>query len=134
LSGSGPAGGLHLRRRDLLRRGVQATAIAGGFALGPGSAGHAVTAGDGFPAVDGHPFARTHTSVTVREGTNFYAAVSPCGRYIALDLLGTLWVLPAAGGEARALTDRITDVAQPHWSPDSRRLAFQAYHGDHSDG
>lgn len=35
-----------------------------------------------------------------------------------------LWVIPAAGGEARQLTAFAAGVSQPAWSPDSRSLAF----------
>ena len=37
-----------------------------------------------------------------------------------------LWVLPAAGGEARRLTDHPLGVSGPVWSPDSTRLAYAA--------
>ena len=65
--------------------------------------------------------------VTLTEGTNVAAALSPDGRTIAIDLLGTLWRLPAQGGEATAITDIFLDARQPSWSPDGRRIAFQAY-------
>jgi Tol biopolymer transport system component/imidazolonepropionase-like amidohydrolase len=55
------------------------------------------------------------------------AALSPDRRTIAIDLLGTLWTLPADGGQATAITDIFLDARQPSWSPDGRRLAFQAY-------
>ena len=38
--------------------------------------------------------------VTVREGTSMSVAVSPDGRTLAVDLQGSIWTLPAAGGPA----------------------------------
>ncbi len=35
-----------------------------------------------------------------------------------------LWLLPSAGGEARALTHLSTGVSSPLWSPDGRHIAF----------
>src|SRR5213075_3477926 len=65
--------------------------------------------------------------LTLHEGTNMAAALSPNGRTIAIDLLGTLWTMPASGGSATAITDIFLDARQPSWSPDGRRIAFQAY-------
>jgi Tol biopolymer transport system component/imidazolonepropionase-like amidohydrolase len=65
--------------------------------------------------------------VTLHEGTSMAAALSPDGRTIAIDLLGTLWTMPAGGGEAKPITDISMDARQPSWSPDSSRIAFQAY-------
>jgi Tol biopolymer transport system component/imidazolonepropionase-like amidohydrolase len=67
--------------------------------------------------------------VTLHEGTNLAAAMSPDGRTLAIDLLGTLWTLPASGGTARAITEEWLDVRQPAWSPDGKRIAFQGYRG-----
>ena len=65
--------------------------------------------------------------VTIREGTNMAAAISPDGETLAIDALGRIWVLPAEGGTASALTDPVGDARQPVWAPDGGRIAFQAY-------
>ena len=65
--------------------------------------------------------------VTLTEGTNVAIALSPDEGTLALDLLGRIWVMPAGGGVATALTDPMGDARQPAWSPDGSRIAFQAY-------
>src|SRR5712692_7245837 len=65
--------------------------------------------------------------LVLHEGTNMAAALSPDGRTIAIDLLGTLWTMPAEGGEATPITDIFLDARQPSWSPVGKRIAFQAY-------
>src|SRR5439155_8435922 len=65
--------------------------------------------------------------VVLDQGTNLAAAASPDHRWIAVDLLTAIWVLPATGGPARRLTGDDTDATQPHFAPDGRRIAFQAY-------
>ena len=77
-------------------------------------------------AVGGQP-AGTAVRLTLREGTSMAAALSPDGRTIALDLLGALWTLSSQGGAAKRILDDGYDARMPAWSPDGRRIVFQAY-------
>ena len=50
--------------------------------------------------------------------------VSPDGKEIVFDLLGDIYAMPIAGGEARALTSGIPWDMQPRYSPDGKWIAF----------
>jgi Tol biopolymer transport system component len=63
----------------------------------------------------------------IRQGTNIAFALSRDGKQIAFDLGGMLWIMPASGGKARALTSADADLAHPDWSPDGRTIIFQSY-------
>ena len=71
--------------------------------------------------------APTPIDVTVHEGTSMSVAVSPDGRTLAIDLQGSIWTLPAAGGAATRITDLFNDARQPTWSPDGKWITFFAY-------
>ena len=75
-----------------------------------------------------HPAPRV-AHIDARESTQLTFDVSPDGQWLVIDLLGQLWRLPAAGGDARALTDAARDTAEdldPTLSPDDQWIAFQS--------
>lgn len=51
-------------------------------------------------------------------------AWSPDGQQIAFSMQGTLWVVPARGGDATQLTSEARYDSQPAWSPDGSEIAF----------
>ncbi|HET6629109.1 MAG TPA: amidohydrolase family protein [Woeseiaceae bacterium] len=72
-------------------------------------------------------FAGTFTSaqVILSEGTNLSVDVSPTTGQLAIDLLGSIWVLDAEGGAAAAVSDNLQPARRPQWSPDGERLLYQ---------
>ena len=99
-------------------------------ALGPASGGNApAVAQDGSWKVDAPPGKLRDAALDTRSGTWMSLDVSPDGREIVFDLLGDLYVLPIAGGEAKALTSGMAWDEQPRFSPDGRRIAFTSDRG-----
>ena len=68
--------------------------------------------------------------ITVTEGTSMAVAASPDRLWIAIDLLGSVWVLPFRGGEARRITPTTLEAHRPTWAPDGRTVAFQGFGDD----
>jgi Tol biopolymer transport system component len=61
---------------------------------------------------------------TTDEGTWMSVDVSPDRRLISFDLLGDLYVVPFAGGEARRLSAGLAFDGQPRFSPDGKWIAY----------
>ncbi len=61
---------------------------------------------------------------TTEEGTWVSLDVSPDGKTIVFELLGDLWTVPIAGGDAKAITTGIAFDSQPRYSPDGKSIAF----------
>lgn len=68
-------------------------------------------------------------SLDTTEGTWMSLDVSPDGKTIAFDLLGDLYLLPIAGGEAKALTSGLPWDMQPRFSPDGQQIVFTSDRG-----
>jgi Tol biopolymer transport system component/imidazolonepropionase-like amidohydrolase len=72
-----------------------------------------------------HTWGPTETvAFEVSEGTWMNVGVSPDGTTIVFDLLGDLYTLPLAGGEATRITSGPAFDIQPAFSPDGDRIAF----------
>lgn len=71
--------------------------------------------------------------IDVHEGTSMSVSLSPDGRTLAVDMQGSLWLIPAKGGAAKRITDYFNDARQPVWSPDGKQLAYFAYRDGNYD-
>ncbi len=69
--------------------------------------------------------ATVRADVLLSEGTNISVDVAPDGRFVT-DLLGRLWLIPAEGGDATAITDGLRAARRPRWSPSGDRLVYEA--------
>src|SRR5215475_5870049 len=97
--------------------GACATLIVSGSATGKGakqSSGPATGGG-------------TSASLVLHQASALTLTLSPDRHTIAMNLLGNLWTLPAAGGTATRVSSLQQDTAYPDWSPDGRTIAFQSY-------
>src|SRR6266545_1933488 len=94
-------------------------------AASPGSAANSPGASPaGKWNVEDPPGEHHDVKIDTRTGTWMTVDVSPDGKQIVFDLLGDLYVIPAEGGEARALTHGVSWDEQPRWSPNGKRIAF----------
>ncbi|WP_330274494.1 amidohydrolase family protein [Lentzea sp. NBC_00516] len=101
---------MELSRRELLTRTGQAAAVAtAASTLTIGTAG-----------------AEPGERVKLTQGTNISVSRSRDGKWLAIDLVTAIWVLPSAGGEARKLTDELQDATLPSFGPGDQ-IAFQSY-------
>lgn len=61
---------------------------------------------------------------TVEEGTWMALDLSPDGKTIVFELLGDLYTIPAAGGEAKKIVGGSSYDGMPRFSPDGKKIVF----------
>ncbi|PQA86505.1 amidohydrolase family protein [Hyphococcus luteus] len=79
--------------------------------------------------VSAPPLETRDVAIDVEEGTWMSLDVSPDGRTVAFDLLGDIYVIPMAGGEARPIASGMAWEIQPRFSPDGDKIAFTSDRG-----
>lgn len=65
--------------------------------------------------------------VQLEEGTNLALALSPDAATLVIDLLGQLWIMPASGGAAQALTPTDEEARLPRFHPSGQQVIYQGY-------
>ena len=63
--------------------------------------------------------------LVLSQGTNLAADVSHVDGHLAMDLLGSIWIVPADGGQAEVVGDNLLPARRPRWSPDGSRILYQ---------
>ncbi len=63
-------------------------------------------------------------SFSVNEGTWMNLDVSSDGKEIVFDLLGDIYIMPVAGGDAKVLRKGMAMEVQPRFSPDGKKILF----------
>ena len=78
------------------------------------------------PVLGGRPALEAGRTVAIEtdEGSWLSLDVSPDGETIVFDLLGDLYTLPIAGGDATPLTEGMAYDSQPRYRPDGATVLF----------
>ncbi|MBI3950708.1 MAG: PD40 domain-containing protein [Acidobacteria bacterium] len=74
--------------------------------------------------VNNPPGPQDQVTIDTDEGTWISVDVSPDGNEIIFDLLGGIYTIPIAGGEAKSLTSGVAWDMQPRYSPDGHTIVF----------
>ena len=67
----------------------------------------------------------SRAQVTLTEGTNLTAHLSPADGRIVMDLLGSIWIVPPGGGSAQKISNGLQPAARPRWAPGGDGILYQ---------
>ncbi|QIL90737.1 amidohydrolase family protein [Microbulbifer sp. SH-1] len=70
------------------------------------------------------PYEFKSIPLDTRETTWSNLDISPDGKSIVFDMLGDIYEMPVAGGEAKAITSELAWNTQPRFSPDGKSIVF----------
>jgi hypothetical protein len=73
-----------------------------------------------------------HAELLLSQGTNLAADVSHVDGRLAMDLLGSIWIVPADGGQAQVVGDNLLPARRPRWSPSGSRILYQTQNAGRS--
>lgn len=79
--------------------------------------------------VNNPPGVKKMVEINTETGTWMNVDVSPDGRLIVFDMLGDIYTMPFAGGEAKNITNSMAWEMQAQFSPDGTKLAFTSDQG-----
>ena len=63
--------------------------------------------------------------VVLTEGTNLAVDIAPADGPLAMDLLGSIWLVPRNGGPAEKIINNLQPASNPRWSPDGAAIVYQ---------
>ncbi len=70
--------------------------------------------------------------MVLSQGTNLAVDVSQVDGRLAIDLLGSIWIVPADGGRATILGDNLLPASRPRWSSVGSQILYQTQNGGRS--
>ncbi len=70
--------------------------------------------------------------VILTQGTNLAVDVSSADGRLVMDLLGSIWIVPATGGQAAVVGDNLLPARRPRWSPDGSQILYQTQNAGRS--
>ncbi|MDB5471668.1 MAG: amidohydrolase [Caulobacter sp.] len=110
-------------------RGLVVALVSASFIVTPAFAAPAKKADPAKWDVNAPPGPFKDAVIDTTSGTWMSVDVSPDGKEVLFDMLGDLYTVPIAGGEAKSLTSGVAWDMQARYSPNGRWIAFTSDRG-----